>query len=338
MIKYVDLFAGIGGFRQAMENLSQTHNIKSKCVGYSEIDKYALQTYKANFDTSKELEIGDITKIVDYDALPNFDALFAGFPCQPFSIMGKELGFLDSRGTLFFQIEKIIEAKKPMFFILENVRGLTTHNNGETFKSIKKILEQKLGYTVSSWVLNSRDYGVPQTRRRVYIVGTKNGKIIDMPLEKDPSKIPYPSTWHLLEKEVDEKYFLSDKLLKTILAHGSGNYYSKSEINPIIAKPLTASMHKMHRANQDNYFSNSFINGKYDAKSKAVKLKAGKKKIRKLTPLEAFRLQGFKDNFVENAIKTGVSNTQLYRQAGNSISVPVAQSVLEQVLNSNVIN
>ena len=305
-------------------------------MGFSEIDKDAVKTYNANFERNPgETEFGDIASI-DIKSMPDFDFLFAGFPCQPFSLMGKGKGFADTRGTLFFHIEKILNAKKPEFFILENVRGLITHDNGKTYRSIIKILEKKLGYSTITWLLNSRDYGIPQTRRRAYILGFKDCNLkmkLEEPAKINLLKTKNPTTWHLLEKSAEDKYYLSKKILKTILSNGSGGFISKSEINPKIAKPLCATMHKMHRACQDNYFSDAFIKGKYDSQKDLIVLnKKISKNIRKITPKEAFRLQGFPDSFVENAKRAGVSDTQLYRQAGNAITIPVAEIVINNIL------
>lgn len=249
--------------------------------------------------------------------------------------MGEKEGFADSRGTLFFHIANILAIKKPDFFILENVRGLKTHDGGKTFERIIQILTEDLGYNVRPELLNSVDFGVPQVRRRLFFIGVKNKKtfkqIADIDFSKNVKKNKFETVWHLLERNVDDKYYLSQKLIKTILAHGSGKYYSKSEINRIFARPLTASMHKMHRANQDNYYSDDFIYGKFDGE-KVIGAGKNKKRIRKITPLEAFRLQGFDDYFVENAKKAGVSDTQLYRQAGNAITVNVAENILGSIL------
>jgi DNA (cytosine-5)-methyltransferase 1 len=335
----LELFAGIGGFRTAIERAAKTNNAKVECVGYSEIDKNALKTYKANFGVKEtELEIGDITSL-DSDkkikTLPDFDILLAGFPCQPFSLMGEKGGFADSRGTLFFQIAKILAVKKPNFFILENVRGLKTHDGGKTFERIMQILTKDLGYNVRPELLNSVDFGVPQIRRRLFFIGVKNGKtfkeIAGLDFSKRARRSRFKTTWHLLERKVDDKYYLSKKIIKTILEHGSGNYYSKSEINRIVARPLTASMHKMHRANQDNYYSDNFIYGKFDGKN-VIRENKYDGRIRKITPLEAFRFQGFDDSFVKKAQVAGVSDTQLYRQAGNAITVNVAEAILRTFL------
>ncbi|OHA64023.1 MAG: hypothetical protein A2842_01645 [Candidatus Wildermuthbacteria bacterium RIFCSPHIGHO2_01_FULL_48_25] len=333
-LAYLDLFSGIGGFRVAIDQAAENADIKSHCLGYSEIDRYALTTYHANFDTDGEMDLGDIARLGSESdirrRLPSFDILFAGFPCQPFSLMGLKKGFEDTRGTLFFHIAKILAVKKPSFFILENVRGLQTHDNGKTLRRIMSILSDELGYATEYRLMNSLDFGVPQVRRRLYILGSRNKTVLSELRLKDISwrKQPiYRTAWHLLEKETDEKYYLSKKILKTILAHGSGKYYSRSEINRLIARPLTASMHKMHRANQDNYYSDDFIQGVFK-NGVVLNGTTTKKGVRRITPLEAFRLQGFDDSFPKNARTNGVSDTQLYKQAGNAITVNVAQSIL----------
>ncbi len=337
-LRYLELFAGVGGFRAAIERAARKNGITPECVGFSEIDPNAIKTYKANFNVDDtETEIGDITTLDSEEKikkLPKFDVLLAGFPCQPFSLMGEKEGFNDSRGTLFFHIANIIKVKKPEFFILENVRGLKTHDGGKTFERIIQILTEELGYSVRPEILNSADFGVPQVRRRLFFIGVRNrndfNKISAIDFSNPKKRKKYETAWHLLEREVDDKYYLSDKLIKTILSHGSGNYWSKSEINRLLARPLTASMHKMHRANQDNYYSDNFISGKYDD-GKVIPSGKNSKRIRKITPLEAFRLQGFDDSFVTNAKKVGVSDTQLYRQAGNAITVNVVESILSSI-------
>lgn len=340
-LKYLELFAGVGGFRAAIERASKANGISPECVGFSEIDPNAIKTYKANFNVDEtETEIGDITSL-DSDEkikkLPKFDVLLAGFPCQPFSLMGEKEGFNDSRGTLFFHIANIIKVKRPEFFILENVRGLKTHDGGKTFERINQILKDELGYFVRSEILNSADFGVPQVRRRLFFIGVRDknafDKISNIEFKNVKKRNKFETAWHLLERNVDDKYYLSDRLIKTILAHGSGNYWSKSEINRLLARPLTASMHKMHRANQDNYYSDDFIFGKY-SDGKIILAEKNKRRIRKITPLEAFRMQGFDDSFVKNAKKASVSDTQLYRQAGNAITVNVVENILGSIFKA----
>ena len=303
--KGIDLFCGIGGFRLAM-NSSQV-----ECVFSSDNDKFAQQTYEANFH---EVPTGDI-KAVDEKDIPKFDILTAGFPCQPFSSMGELKGFEDTRGTLFFRIVELIQNQierghKPKALVLENVRNLKHHDKGKTFKVIKKTL-MDLGYKVYDQVLNSSDYGVPQTRNRTFIVCFSN-------LE---TKFSYPektdltlTLQDLLEHDVDKKYFLSDRILPTILSNGTGGYKAKSEIDLKIARPLCATMAKMHRACQDNYVTQ---NGR----------------VRRLTPRECARLQGFSDDFI-----IPVSDTQAYKQFGNAVTANVSRAVALKVKEALIEN
>ena len=341
MIKIFDLFAGIGGFRLATEKIFDKKKIKNETIGWSEIDKYCQKTYSLNFNVKNNFFVDDIKKITADDKffcnssnynskkksllikkkLPYFDLLFAGFPCQSFSSMGKQKGLDDERGALFFDIAAILHSIKPKYFILENVKRLLTIDNKTTFKKIISIIENE-NYDVSWWVLDSKDYGVPQTRRRVFIYGSQKKNKDNFPI--DPPKISKKilTTKSILDRDVDDKYVLSKKILKTILKDGTGGYYSKSEIDLEIARPLTRTMVKMHRAHQDNYYSNKFINNE-------KKLKW----IRKLTPLEALKLQGFPSRFYKNANDNNISDTQLYMQAGNSVTVNVVEAILNHLIN-----
>lgn len=299
-MKILSLFSGIGGLDAGFEKTG------FKIVWANDFDKYAVETYKANY--SSPIILGDINEI-PLDALPNFDILIGGFPCQPFSMMGSELGFGDTRGTLFFRIAEIIkykidEGKKPRAIILENVRTLRTHDKGRTFKTIKHILTEELGYIVYDSVLNTADYGIPQTRNRTYIVCFANDAAEFVFPEKQTLALTLQS---LLEHDVDQKYFLSDTILPTILSDGTGGYKAKSEIDLKIAHPLCATMAKMHRACQDNYVTQ---NGR----------------VRRLTPRECARLQGFDDSFV-----IPVSDSQAYKQFGNAVTVNVSAAVARQV-------
>jgi DNA (cytosine-5)-methyltransferase 1 len=167
MIKFIDLFAGIGGFRLAFESLDAT------CVFSAEIDKYACKTYETNFRENPYCDVSTL----DANTLPDFDILCAGFPCQPFSLAGHRKGFQDTRGTLFFDIERILEVKQPKAFILENVKGLVNHDKGKTLQVILETLEKKLNYKVFYKVLNSKDYAVPQNRERIYIIGFRDHNV-----------------------------------------------------------------------------------------------------------------------------------------------------------------
>lgn len=299
-MRVLSLFSGIGGLDAGFANAG------FDIVWANDFDKYAVETYRANYDS--EIVHGDINEI-PLESLPAFDVLIGGFPCQPFSMMGSELGFEDARGTLFFRIAEIIKYKmdhneKPKVIVLENVKALKTHDKGRTFKTIHKILEKDLGYTVFSDILNTANFGIPQTRNRTYIVCFAN--------ERAEFEFPKPvelnlTLQDLLEKDVEEKYFLSEKILPTILSNGTGGYRAKSEIDLKIARPLCASMAKMHRACQDNYVTQ-------------------KGRVRKLTPRECARLQGFQDSFV-----IPVSNAQSYKQFGNAVTVNVSEAVAVKV-------
>jgi DNA (cytosine-5)-methyltransferase 1 len=297
-MKVVSFFSGLGGLDKGFVDTGYD------IIWANDFDKYAVQTYKANF--GEHIVLGDINEI-PLEEIPDCDILIGGFPCQPFSMMGQQKGFED--GTLFFRIAEIVDdkikkGKKPKAIILENVRSLRTHNNGETYKEIYRILHDVLGYNVFCDILNSADYGVPQTRNRTYIVCFDNQNArFEFPEKKKLNK----TLQDLLEPEVDDKYFLSDRILPTILSDGTGGYKAKSEIDLKIARPLCATMAKMHRACQDNYVTQ---NGR----------------VRRLTPRECARLQGFQDSFV-----IPVSDSQAYKQFGNAVTVNVSKAVAQSV-------
>ena len=348
-LKCFDLFSGIGGFRQGVNEATSSLDISSKWVGRCDIDPYANKLYDFCYDVSNEVLLNDVTNITGplnpkttnnrstinkiKNELPDFDLLTGGFPCQAFSSMGKRQGLRDPRGTLFYAIELILRAKEPKYFILENVRGLLTIDNKNTINTMRYILDN-LGYNVAIWLLNANDYGLPQTRRRVFIVGSKNDSFLSDTIKPEEIKNKeYATTWHLLEKNVDKKYYLSEKIKKTILSNGTGGYNYKSEYNLLTARPLTFTMHKMHRASQDNYFSDSFINGKYDINSNSIiETNIGKNNIRRITPKEALLLQWFNKNFVKKALNSGLSDTRLYMLAGNSIPTNLVKSVTNHLL------
>ncbi|MFC1709763.1 DNA cytosine methyltransferase [Candidatus Omnitrophota bacterium] len=311
-LRFFDLFSGVGGFRKALEKLGH------KCIGFSEIDQNAVRTYQSNFNTRGEDYIADIAMASDEEIsnLKDFDILCAGFPCQSFSILGNRLGMKDARGTLFYDIARMLELKQPKFFILENVRGLRNHGNGRTLEAIIKILENDLGYVTVHDVLNSSDYGVPQTRRRLFIIGELNGDRKKMKLCFPPSKIRLRRKMqNILEPRVENKYFLSERIKKTVLGTPTKKFIAhNNETDLPIARPLCATMHKMHRAHQDNYVTH-------------------RRRLRRLTPRECFVLQGFPRSFADRAQKKlGVSDTQLYRQAGNAVTVNVVYNVAKDFL------
>src|SRR5690606_23045928 len=206
--KTIDLFAGIGGIRLGFELTNRTENVLSV-----EMDKYACQTYEANFGDNP---YGDVTKIKE-EELEDFDILLAGFPCQAFSIAGRRLGFEDTRGTLFFDVARIIKYKRPKAFLLENVKGLVNHKGGKTLETILHVLENELNYKVFVKVLNAKDYGLPQNRERIYIVGFDHQEIdFQFPTYNGPSNVLRDI---LEEHEVSSKYYLSDTYLETLKAH-----------------------------------------------------------------------------------------------------------------------
>jgi DNA (cytosine-5)-methyltransferase 1 len=350
-MRHLELFSGIGGFRRAIDLFCKDNNVLSECIGFSEIDCNAVKTYKVIHTITSEIELSDIQNFVSdkqgVKSLPRIKLLTGGFPCQAFSMMGKKRGFTDERGEVFYRIIDLLKRTKPEFIILENVRNLMTHDQGRTYKEVIRSLEDEAGYVVDSVVLDTKDFGLPQTRRRVFIFGIHRksfGEIQEVKLDSDEIIADFKCLKHkcslnkyknvldgLLGLEVDDKYYLSDKIKPTILANGSKKFESKSEINQLVARPLTASMVKMHRACQDNYYSDLFLKSKDPIKhlnKKFTKEEQAKQPIRKLTPEEAFKLQGFNITDVKKARKAGVSDHQLYRQAGNAVSVNTVYALL----------
>ncbi len=348
MITHLELFAGIGGFRRAIDLYGRDCGEITQCVGFSEIDEYATKTYKANYDTNGEVEIGDIVGFTAHDKnlqdLPDFTLLTGGFPCQSFSMMGKKNGFNDIRGNVFFRIIDILKVKQPPFILLENVRNLRSHDKGNTFKVVQESLVDAGYKYFYSDVFNTSNFQLAHTRNRVYIFASRIPMPFDFVFDSESvlkyfnsltnkSVMSQQSVLDVLDRVVEPKYYLSETLKPTILADGSKNFKSKSEINQLIARPLTATMVKMHRACQDNYYSDGFINSndpiKYLEQNSFTKEELAKQKIRKLTPKEAFALQGFSSDFVVNAINAKVSNHQLYKQAGNAVSVNTVYAILQ---------
>lgn len=299
---FIDLFAGIGGIRRAFDTLG------CKCVFSSEIDKYAIQTYIANY---KETPSGDITKI-DEKTIPSFDILLAGFPCQAFSIAGKRKGFQDERGTMFFEVQRILKHHKPPCFMLENVKGLLNHNQGKTFKTMLTILENELKYKVYYKVLNAKNFGMPQNRERIIIIGFLNHDIT--------FKFPEPfniktKLGDILENSVDKKYTISDKLWAS---HQRRKLENKQKGNGFgyclfdKESPYT-----------------STISARYYKDGSEILIKQEDSNPRKLTPREAARLQGFDDNF-----KLVCSDLQCYKQLGNSVPTKMIEAVAINIIQS----
>ena len=306
--KVVSLFAGIGGFDIGFENAG------FEIVWANDFDKYAVETYKAN--VGKHIVLGDIR--TEKENIPEHDILVGGFPCQPFSTFGKLQGFKDEeRGGLFFEIKDILEKHKTKVVVLENVKNLVNHDRGETFKRILTELDS-LGYDCYYQVLNSADYGIPQRRNRIFIVGFLRGSFKEEKFIFPEKKELKVTTQDLLDKNVDKKYFLTRKLEKTILGEGTKGYIVKPTIDQEISKTLTATMHKMHRASQDNYVT--------DLESRALFEDEDRTNLRKLTPNECRKLQGFPSDWVQV-----VSDCQAYKQFGNAVTVNVSQAVAKAI-------
>lgn len=294
---FIDLFAGIGGFHTAASNLG------GSCVFASEINIEAQKAYKANYMLEPE---GDITKI-DASKIPDHDILFAGFPCQPFSIIGNRKGFDDIRGTLFFEIVRILEEKRPKAFVLENVKQLSSHNKGHTLKTILEKLEY-LGYTVFWNILNALDYGLPQKRERIIIVGFAE-KVSSFSF---PQKQPMKPLEDLLEKDhdIDTKHFASQRIVEKRKNSHISEYdvaiWHENKSGNISSYPYSCAL----RAGASyNYL---LVNG-----------------VRRLTPRELLRLQGFPDTF-----KIVCSDSETRKQAGNAVPVNMIEAVLKEVINA----
>lgn len=364
------LFSGIGAIEHAFQRLK----LKHKIVFAGDIEDKCRQSYFANYDISAEDWFSDVREFNATKYKGKVDFVVGGAPCQAFSMVGKRLGFEDARGTLFYEFARVIKECEPKVFLFENVKGILNHDNGRTWHVIHDIFEE-LGYDVHFRVLNSRDYGIPQNRERLFCLGFKKPTKFCFP---SPIKLEYRMydfledfvdtkyflkekgikfvtssknrekcytqingdvalcqkrnqqfNWHgdfvyhpvalnapyeegfdefiFDVKDVEEKYYLSEKVAKYVLAGGTKNFRTSTKTDLDVARPLLQTMHKMHRAGVDNYVTH-------------------KGRIRKLTPRECLRLMGFKDSF-----KIVVSDTSMYQQAGNSIVVDVLIAILKQM-------
>ena len=320
MYKSVDLFAGIGGIRLGFD---QAFKDAIETVFISEWDKKATETYKANFHDNIDIA-GDITAVDEKD-IPHHDILLAGFPCQAFSLAGQKKGFEDARGTLFFDVARIIKYHKPKIVFCENVKNLVNHDKGRTFQVIKKIL-QNLDYKVFYKILNSKNFGVPQNRERIYIVAFRNdiapadfmfpGKTDDTKIIKD-----------IIEKdEVSSKYYLSTAYLNSLKKHkkrhaskGNGFGYEVREITSVAGAIVCGGMGRERNLIIDERLTDF-------TPVTHIKGQINKEYIRKMTPREWARLQGFPDEF-----KLLIADTHLYKQFGNSVTVPVIRAIAEQI-------
>jgi len=367
-IRLATVFSGIGAIEQAFHRLNLNHSI----VFANDIDNFVKKSYLANYQLDEKDWHSDITT---FDAKPyhnQVDLLVGGSPCQAFSMVGKRLGLEDTRGTLFYDFARVVLETQPKIFIYENVKGLLNHDNGNTWQVVQDVFNS-LGYQLYSQVLNSKNYGIPQHRERIFVIGFKNppksGFKFPQPIELEHTMQDFledytDSKYFLKEKgikfvtssknrqkrytqingdimlcqkanqqfnwhgdfvfepnftgefddfvfdvnDVEEKYYLSQKVKDYVLAGGTKTFKTSTKTDLPVARPLLQSMHKMHRAGVDNYVTHN------------------QGRIRKLTPRECLRLMGFRDDF-----KIVVSDTQMYRQAGNSIVVDVLIALLKQI-------
>lgn len=321
--KFIDLFAGIGGFRMAFQNLG------GECVFSSEWDEQARRTYYENYG---DVPFGDITKESTKNKIPkDFDILCAGFPCQAFSLAGKRRGFAETRGTLFFDVAEILRRHQPKAFFLENVKGLAIHDKGKTLETILNTLDE-VGYIVPDpQILNAMHYGVPQHRERIYIVGFRK----DLGIKKEDFVYPerhkdIPCWLDVREKEpVPAKYYLSETYVETLRRHkarheaaGHGFGYKiiddNAVANAIVCGGMGRECNLVLDFRQTNLTPTTKIKGEIN-----------KEGIRKMTPREWARLQGYPDNF-----KIVVADASAYKQFGNSVAVPAIQATAQQLLKT----
>ncbi len=367
-IRLATLFSGIGSIENAFKRLHLNHKI----IFAGDIDPHVKESYMANYEILEKDWHDDITKFSAKKYKNKVDILVGGSPCQSFSMVGKRKGLEDARGTLFYDFARVVKETQPKVFIYENVKGLINHDNGKTWKVVQDVFNS-LGYKFYYQIMNSKDYGIPQNRERILVVGFKDRNInfeFPKPIKLERTMQDFledytDSKYYLKEKgikfvtstknknkrytqingkialcqkanqqfnwhgdfifehanenveyddfifdisTVEEKYYLSEKVKNYVLAGGTKNFKTSTKTDLEVARPLLQTMHKMHRAGVDNYVTHN------------------KGRIRKLTPRECLRLMGFRDDF-----KIVVSDTQMYRQAGNSIVSDVLIALLKQM-------
>lgn len=304
-MRFIDLFAGLGGFRIALESLG------AKCVYSNEWDEPVQKVYADNFGDVPE---GDITK-VDENTIPDHDILCAGFPCQAFSISGKQRGFEDSRGTLFFDVARIVKAKKPKIVFLENVKNFATHDDGRTLAVVKATMEE-LGYTFYQKVLNAVDYGIPQKRERIYMICFRNDVVIG------EFKFPKPFK---LERHVEDFLLDNEEMVKDLYVDRTDTYFNEHEDNQYSNKPIRLGI--VNKGGQgERIYSTKGIAITLSAYGGGVFSKTGgyliNGKTRKLHPRECARIMGYPDSYI-----ICKSANQAYKQFGNSVVIDVLQLI-----------
>lgn len=359
-IRFFDMFSGIGGFRSGLTAVGGF-----ECVGHCEIDKYANKAYCAMYETKGEQYYED-ARSIDPETMPDFEILCAGFPCQAFSIAGKRLGFEDTRGTLFFEVARILAVKRPPFVFLENVPGLLSHNEGRTLKTIFEVLVE-LGYNLEWCVCNSKYFGVPQQRKRLYIIGYLDcrctGEIF--PLEQGDAE----NLKQIIPGTQGERVYTTDGVACTLCAGGGGMggktglYFIDMNQEPLItdeARCITARQDS-GISNRRGEHSGVFIEeapravispDRENVRQQGRRMKEPdeemftitaqdrhgiyhKGRIRKLMPIECWRLQGFSDEQFNKVVASGIKDVQLYKMAGNSVSVPVISAIGRKIKEAN---
>lgn len=307
-MRFLDVFSGIGGFRMGLEQAGHT------CIGHIEVNEYARQAYDAIYDIKDdEFDGKDVTEIDDFRTLRGYDILVGGFPCQSFSIAGHRRGFDDTRGTMFFELARILEQTKPPLCLFENVKGLLSHDKGRTFETILKTMDE-LGYDVEWQVLNSKDFGVPQKRERVFIVGHLRGrrtrKVFFNPgTRSEANDVECAATVPTKYRGTGGETYIASK--QEVLKIGGGKSQGSRVYSPHgLAVTQSAS------------------GGGLGAKTG---LYAIDDRARRLTPRECWRLQGFPDQAFDRAKATGLSDTQLYKQGGNAVTVNVVKWIGERI-------
>lgn len=300
-IRFIDLFSGIGGFRIAAEQALKEFNLEGQCVFSCDIDPFANKVYRENFGEVCEKDI----RKVSAEFIPDHDLLLAGFPCQPFSIIGQKKGFEDTRGTLFFEIARILEAKRPSAFVLENVKQLATQRKGQVLNRILEVLSN-LGYHVEWRILNTLHFGLPQKRERIYIAGCVNKVKFTWP----KPCVHYIPLDEILEQKVDEKYYASFQIRRKRIQKHTSPYklsiWHENKSGNVTSHPYSLTL---RATGSYNYL---LVNGE-----------------RRLTEREMLRLQGFPESF-----RVSVSYSQARKLIGNAVSIPVAKSVIKMVLAS----
>src|SRR5690625_439006 len=328
-LKFLDLFAGIGGFRLGMEMAGH------ECVGYVEWDKFARKSYEAMHDTKGEWTAHDITNISDnyFRTLRGqVDVICGGFPCQAFSVAGKRGGFSDTRGTLFFEIARAAKQIKPRFLFLEDVKGLLSHDKGKTFETILYTLDE-LGYDAEWQVLNSKDFGVPQNRERVFVIGHLRGaggrEIFPIPRTNGEVSVPVEIIAHRKGYRRNTQVFDPNGITET-LDTGQGGGRGHYTIQPVLTPDRLNKRQNGRRFKDDGEpmftLTSQDRHGVYDGY-----------RIRILTPKECWRLQGFPDELFEKAAEVN-SDSQLYKQAGNSVTVKVIYEIAKRLKGKGCLN